>query len=91
MEWGRGKRLAAVKQDKNNLARAKIAGRESSCNGARYCLSSARACFPPSHALYCYLIVSYTVCKDGLQLLQSAEAHFPSSEKITGLVLSTLH
>lgn len=55
--------------------------RESSCNGARYFLSSVRACFPPSHALYCYLIVLYSVCKEGLQLLQSAKAHFSTSEK----------
>lgn len=79
-EWGRGKSLAAVKQEKSS-ARVKIAGRESSCNGTRYLPSSARARFSPSHAVYCYLTVLYSFCKDGLQLLQSDKVHFSSSKK----------
>ena len=48
MERGRGKSLAAVKQEKNSLARAKIAGRESSYNGARYLLQLGLAFLFPT-------------------------------------------
>lgn len=44
---GAGKSLAAVKQGKNHLARGKVAGRESSCNGAKCFLQLGYALLPP--------------------------------------------
>lgn len=89
MEWGSRKSLAAVKQEKIILPGKNSRKRKLMQWGK--ILSSVRACFPPSCAVYCYLIVLYSFCKDGLQLLQNAKAHFSSSKNITGLVLSTLH
>lgn len=80
IEWGRGKSLAAVKQEKNNLARAKITEKAHAMGQDAFSLQLAHAFLLPI-LLYCYLIILYSVCKDGLQLLQSAKARFSSSEK----------
>lgn len=80
IEWGRGKSLAAVKQEKNNLARAKITEKAHAMGQDAFSLQLAHAFLLPI-LVYCYLIVLYSVCKDGLQLLQSAKARFSSSEK----------
>jgi len=90
MERGRGKSLAAVKQEKNSLARAKIAGRESSYNGARYLLQLGLAFLFPtlSIATSLFYILFVKIDSSCYRMLRYIS---PAVKKITGLVLSTLH